>query len=328
MGFNSSIYKTAGDILFERRLNAEKSADRRREEVYSKLPDAKRIEREIADTGIRAVRSVIGGGNANEEMKNLKEKNLALQKELKELLLSNGYPEDVFEPDYQCKICNDTGYYEDGGRTLVCSCMKKTLVDCALKELNKTAPLSLSTFETFDLNYYSREFDRSVGLNPYDHMAKVLKFCKLYAKDFSEKSNSILMYGNTGLGKTHLSLAIANEVIKKGYGVIYVSAPSLAQRLEKEHFSRDNSDSVTNMLLDCDLLIIDDLGTEFSTKFSTAEMYNIFNSRLLLSKPVIINTNCELDKLEEIYSDRFVSRIIGNAQKLLFTGKDIRIRKK
>lgn len=328
MGFNSSIYKAANDVLFERRLNAEKSADRRRKEIYEKLPRAKELEQQIADTGIRAVRTVIGGGDAAEQMKMLREVNLRLQKELSELLVSNGYPEDVFEPKYLCKNCNDTGFYEFDGRTLVCPCLKKALVECALRELNKTAPLTLSTFGTFDLRYYSTEFDRSVGVVPYSHMEKVLKYCQNYADTFTTKSNSILMYGNTGLGKTHLSLAIANEVIQKGFGVIYVSAPSLAQSLEKERFSRDKSSSVSNMLLDCDLLIIDDLGTEFQTKFSTAELYNIFNSRLLLSKPVVINTNCELEKLEEIYSDRFVSRIIGNAQKLAFVGSDIRIIKK
>ena len=328
MGFNSTIYKAAADLMFERRLNAEKSADRRREEVYNKLPRAKELEQQIADTGIRAVRTVIGGGNAAEQMKLLKEVNLNLQNELNGLLTSNGYPENVFEPKYLCEKCNDTGYYEFDGRTLMCSCMKKALVECAVAELNKTAPLSLSTFGTFDLSYYSKEFDKSIGVVPYNHMEKVKKYCMAYADHFNQKASSILMYGNTGLGKTHLSLAIANEVIQKGFGVIYVSAPSLTQQLEKEHFSRDNKSSVSNMLLDCDLLIIDDLGTEFQTKFSTAELYNIFNSRLLLSKPVIINTNYDFDKLEEIYSDRFVSRIIGNAQKLAFLGTDIRIRKK
>lgn len=328
MGFNSTIYKAAADLMFERRLNAEKSADRRREDIYKKIPRAKELEQQIADTGIRAVRAVIGGGNAAEQMKMLKEINLSLQKELSELLTSNGYPADVFEPKYLCQNCNDSGYYELDGRTLMCSCMKKALVECAVAELNKTAPLSLSTFGTFDLSYYSKDFDKSIGVVPYNHMEKVKKYCMNYADTFNQKSNSILMYGNTGLGKTHLSLAIANEVIQKGFGVIYVSAPSLAQQLEKEHFSRDNNNSVSNMLLDCDLLIIDDLGTEFRTKFSTAELYNIFNSRLLLSKPVIINTNYDFDKLEEIYSDRFVSRIIGNAQKLAFLGTDIRIRKK
>ena len=198
-----------------------------------------------------------------------------------------------------------------------------------------------STINIHDQGPYSADYYQAVKKSNLDPMYTFENFvigesnrhayatCTAVADLPSQDAlNPLFLYGGSGLGKTHLSLAIANEVIQKGFGVIYVSAPSLAQQLEKEHFSRDNSNSVSNMLLDCDLLIIDDLGTEFQTKFSTSELYNIFNSRLLLSKPVIINTNYDFDKLEEIYSDRFVSRIIGNAQKLAFLGTDIRIRKK
>ena len=159
-------------------------------------------------------------------------------------------------------------------------------------------------------------------------MSKILRYCKSYADNFTKNSESILMKGATGLGKTHLSLAIANEVIKKGYGVIYVSAPSLMQKLEKLYFSRDDDNSAIDMLIECDLLIIDDLGTEFHGQLSVSQMYNIFNSRMLANKPVIINTNLSLRELEKIYTERFVSRIIGNAQKLDFLGSDIRVRKK
>lgn len=137
------------------------------------------------------------------------------------------------------------------------------------------------------------------------------------------------MKGATGLGKTHLSLAIANEVIRRGYGVIYVSAPALLSQLEKEYFSRSPlSNGTTEMLNDCDLLIIDDLGTEFRTQFSAAQIYNIFNARILCHKPVIINTNLTMTELEKAYSERFVSRINGVAQKLDFLGEDVRIKKK
>jgi DNA replication protein DnaC len=160
-------------------------------------------------------------------------------------------------------------------------------------------------------------------------MKKNLTICKEYANNFNKHSESLFMKGSTGLGKTHLSLSIANEVIKKGYGVIYVSAPSLVSQLEKEHFTYNKNDSKTDeMLIDCDLLIIDDLGTEFATQFSNSAIYNIFNSRLLADKPVIINTNLTLQELERQYSQRFVSRITGQATRLDFFGKDIRIIKK
>lgn len=328
MGYSSSVQKAAADRLFERRLKAEKDADRRRADIYNKLPRTKELEKAISQCGIMAARAVIGGGDVAEQMKQLRDTNLAMQSELAEILSSNGYSADVFEPDYHCKKCNDTGYYDENGRTLVCSCMKQALVACACDELNRIAPLSLSTFESFSLDYYEKSQDGRTGISPYNQMSRILRYCQNYAEKFSKNSESILMKGATGLGKTHLSLAIANEVIKKGFGVIYVSAPSLMQRLEKQFFSKDNDDSALDILLDCDLLIVDDLGTEFHGQFSVSQMYNIFNSRMLCNKPIIINTNLTMRELEKIYTERFVSRISGNAQKLDFLGSDIRIRKK
>lgn len=328
MGYSSSVYKTAADRLFERRLKAEKEADRRKAEIYKKLPRTKELEKEISRCGIQAARAVLSGGNSKEEMENLRDSNLAMQSELTEILTSNGYDKDVFEPSYHCKKCNDTGYYEENGRTLVCNCLKQTLVSCACEELNRTAPLSLSTFESFSLDYYEKETDLKTGISPFNHMSKILRYCQNYAENFTKNSESILMKGATGLGKTHLSLAIANKVITKGFGVIYVSAPSLMQKLEKQYFSNNDENSALDMLVECDLLIVDDLGTEFKSQLSVSLMYNIFNSRMLANKPVIINTNLNLRELEKFYTERFVSRIIGNAQKLDFLGSDIRVRKK
>ncbi len=330
MGYSSNVYKQAADRLYQRRLNAEKSADRRRAEVYQKLPRTKELERQIASSGPRIARAVLAGGDVTENLNLLREENLALQAELTEILTSNGYPKDVFEPKYFCKKCNDTGYIEENGRTIVCSCLKQTLISCACDELNRTAPLSLSTFDSFSLNYYDKEFSSQIGTSPYNQMKRIFEYCRNYAETFTPHSRSILMRGSTGLGKTHLSLAIANEAIKKGYGVIYVSAPSLNQYFEKLFRSRNNDDyDMMNMLIDCDLLIIDDLGTEMTNnKFYISNLYNIFNSRLLLNKPIIINTNLGLRELEANYSERFVSRISGMADRLDFLGSDIRIRKK
>ena len=328
MGFNSTIQKRAADVLFQRRLLAEKRADAVKREVFEKYPRARELDRGISDSGVAAARAVLKGGDVVEEMKKLRDSNLSMQAELKKLLTDNGYPADAFEPHYQCKRCGDTGYYEEQGRTVVCTCLRQTLVQEACAELNRTAPLALSTFESFRLDYYDKQPDPALRLSPYDLMDKIFKFCKGYAQSFTPSSESILMKGGTGLGKTHLSLAIANEVIRRGYGVMYVSAPAIAQQLEKQYFSRSQTDeSLADMLTDCDLLIIDDLGTEFRTQFTVSQFYNIFNARMLRHKPVIINTNLNLRELEQAYSERFVSRIIGGSTKLDFIGKDIRVRK-
>lgn len=327
MGYSVQVNQKARDKMYQRRINAEKEADMRREEIYARLPRVRELEKEIASGGIRAVRAVLGGQSAGEQLEKLKEENLSMQRELKELLAENGYSENVLEPYYSCEKCGDTGFYENSGRTLMCSCMKALLAECACEELNKYAPLSLSTFESFRLDYYSNQ-PASNGVVPRDLMDRILKFCKQYAENFTTSSGSVLMTGATGLGKTHLSLAIANEVIKRGYGVIYVSAPTMVQKLEKEFRSRSGEESVAETLQSCDLLIIDDLGTEFHTQYSVSQIYNIINSRLLANKPVIISTNMNMAQLEKAYTNRFVSRIFGDAQKLNFIGEDIRIRRR
>ncbi len=329
MGYSSNVYKKAADRLLERRQKAEKSAEERRSSVYKKLPRTKELEREIASVGPRLARAVIAGGDVQENLKKLRDENLALQTELNEILVSNGYTKDVFEPQYHCKKCNDTGYIEENNRTVVCSCLKQALVACACEELNRYAPLSLSTFDSFNISLYSRTHDSSVGTSPYSQMTHIYNYCKSYAENFKPQYESLFMRGSTGLGKTHLSLAIANEVIKKGYGVIYVSAPSLAKYIESLFRPRDNSDfDLLNMINDCDLLIIDDLGTELTSRFYLSHIYDIFNTRFMLQKPIIINTNLQMSELEKIYSYRIVSRISGGSTKLDFIGQDIRIFKK
>jgi len=328
MGYSNSVYKAASDILHERRLNAEKAAERRKEEVYERFPRVKELEKQISMGGIKTARAVLAGGDVKKAVSKLRDQDLAMQAEVKRILTDNGYPANYFEPKYFCKKCEDKGYYDINGKTVRCSCMKSALISCACAELNRYAPLSLSTFESFDLEYYDKSINPKVKTSPYEHMSKVFRLCQNYADNFSKNSESILMSGETGLGKTHLSLAIANEVIKKGYGVVYASAPPIISKLEKEYFSSDKDDSLFSMLADCDLLIIDDLGTEFYSQFAVSQFYNLFNSRMLSNKPIIINTNLTITELKEKYTDRFVSRICGNARQLDFLGRDIRIRRK
>lgn len=327
MGYSSSVYKNAADRLSERRLAAEKQADARRAAIFQQLPRARELEREIALCGTAAVRAVLNGGDVQAEMVQLKDKNLRLQAELRTLLTENGYSENALEPQYSCQKCSDTGYMEQHGRTVMCTCLKQQLVACACEDFNRIVPLQLSTFDSFDLQQYSKAVDAATGIAPYYHMEKIVKFCKAYAQSFTPHSQSILMKGATGLGKTHLSLAIANEVIRRGYGVMYVSAPELVIKLERERFARDNDGDLLEVLTSCDLLIIDDLGTEHHSSFTDSQLYTLFNARVLNNKPVIISTNLSMAALEKDYSNRFVSRINGAAQKLDFLGEDLRIKR-
>ena len=204
--------------------------------------------------------------------------------------------------------------------------MKKMMKKEVYNELNKMSPLELSSFENFSLDFYSDTPQPKSELTPKKRMAKILEFCKKYASQFKKNSPSLLMTGSTGLGKTHLSLAIAKEVIEKGFGVIYGSAQNIISKMEKEKFRgyQNSSDETERHYIDCDLLIIDDLGTEYLTSFSSAAIYNIVNSRIMMNKPTIISTNLSMKELEKNYSQRMVSRIIGNNIRLEFLGSDIR----
>lgn len=322
MGYSKHIYEKAENVLALRRQNAVQQADKRREEIYSKLPRVREIERELAQTGFRAAKAVVSGEDTREQLIKLRDANLRLQGELKVLLVSNGYTTADLEEQYKCMRCSDKGYV-DG---VMCSCMKTLLRDTAFSELNALSPLALSSFDTFSLDYYSNEPDEN-GNIPRKRMEKIYNFCKDYAENFTLKSGSVYMEGATGLGKTHLSLAIARTVIEKGYGVIYCSLPDIVTKIERERYSYDYETGTLTHLENCDLLILDDLGTEYPTAFTKSCVYNLVNKRLLLQKPTIINTNLTKKEIKGLYSDRLISRMLGEQVYFKFIGKDIRVKK-
>lgn len=325
MTYSREIFDMAYHIIDERRNSANNTAQRHTEEVYREIPEIEDISCKLASCSIGAARAVLKGANAKEELERLAAISSDLQKRQAELLSNAGFPANYMEPVYTCSQCNDTAYVEKDGKTVYCDCFLRLLVECSCKEINKLSPLSLSTFDTFNLDYYPYDSNAD-GVSPYSRMSKILNYCKNYARNFTGEGKSILMRGATGLGKTHLSLAIANEVLQKGFYAVYVSAPSLLSKLENSHFDYNNTEEehLLQTLNDCDLLIIDDLGTEFITPFSRSTIYNIFNNRLLRRKPMIINTNLSVRELQDTYSQRFVSRIIGECDRLDFIGKDIR----
>ncbi|HIR56736.1 MAG TPA: ATP-binding protein [Candidatus Gallacutalibacter pullicola] len=320
MGYGKDVYQAVMEKLNLQRVAAEQESRRRRDDFYAACPRAAEIERLLSHTAVQAAKAVLGSGNSGEILAKLKENNLALQEERRQLLASAGLPEDYLQPHYQCPKCEDTGYID--GR--MCSCLKELLRKEAYRRLNDSTPLSLCTFDSFSLSYYPDTSDSPDRPSPRAQIGKILSYCRRYAANFSPDSPSLLMQGGTGLGKTHLSLSIANEAIERGFGVIYGSTQNLASSLEKERFRRDSDDETNQMLLSCDLLILDDLGTEFSTSFIDAAIYNIVNTRLMSKRPTIISTNLSLREMETRYTERFVSRIIGSYIRLFFYGSDVR----
>ncbi len=316
MHYSDQVYKAAEAAMTGRRRKAEREAEERRREFFLAYPRAREIETTLSKTAVLTARAVLGGGNVREKLTELKTANQTLQKELSHILESAGCPGDHLEIRYTCSKCGDTGYID--GR--MCPCLKRLLREEAYKELNAITPLSLSSFEAFSLSYYPENVQQS--------MERIFLNCRRYAETFSMDSPNLIMMGNTGLGKTHLSLAIAAVVTQNGYGVVYGSVNNLVSKLEKEHFGRDEDNGTLESLLTCDLLILDDLGTEFRTAFSTAELYNIVNTRQMAKRPTIISTNLTMKELEAAYSSRFTSRIIADYVRCLFQGEDIRQKKR
>lgn len=320
MSYSNDTIAKAKQILKKRKDKAEHTALVRKVEVTAKVPKLAEYDEILSSAGLSVAKAIGMGADIEEHIKQISEINLSVQAKVRKLLKENGYPEDYLEIKYTCQKCSDTGF--DG--IYFCECYKNLLKEIALDNLAAVSTSASCTFENFSLDYYPLPVDAELGISPRNRMASLLEYCKCYAEDFDSESESLYMHGATGLGKTHLSLAIANEVTQKGYHVVYDTAQNIFSSLEKEKFSYSNSYERENEILGCDLLIIDDLGSEFITNFTTSALYNIINTRINRSKPVIISTNLTEEELEAKYTQRVTSRIIGNYASLLFVGKDIR----
>lgn len=320
MGYDKRVYTAANEELARRRYQATSQAQAHLSEIYQKIPEVQRIDRELSTTSLSVARAVIQQADSHQKIEELRRRNLYLQQRREQLLNQAGYPADYTEEHYHCSICKDTGAVG----TKRCECYHTLLRDKACELLNRTSPLQLCSFDTFHTEYYPDFTDKN-GVSPRNTMTAIYQYCLEYAQRFHPHAKSILMMGATGLGKTHLSLSIAQAVIDKGYGVVYGSAQNLLTTLEKERFSRSISEiDSLEILLGCDLLILDDLGAEFPTQFVSSCIYNIVNSRLNAGKPMIISTNLTPNELRERYTDRIVSRIVGTYEILTFCGSDIR----
>lgn len=318
MSYDKTVTLAAKAELDRRRSEAEDRARRNLEDFLLACPRAGEIRRELARNSVGAARAVVSGEGARERLELRKERGLALRAEYEELLKSRGLTRRDVEPQYACPKCSDTGFVD--GR--MCSCYRELRRVLAYRQLSAELPLKDCTFESFSLDYY-REDPAALR-----QMGSILKSCREYAENFRAHSPSLLFWGGTGLGKTHLSLAIANAALGKGFGVVYGTAQRFAVALERERFSRDgDGEGTAGDLKDCDLLILDDLGTEFSSAYSNAALYDVVNARLMAEKPSIISTNLAVKGLEERYGQRFTSRIVGGYAMLGFMGHDVRVQK-
>ena len=321
MPYKREIFEKAQEILDKRRNQAEA----KNTAVTMMFENTEPLYREYKNEMIASVKEAIKAIEMSPEkavlfIEEQKARNLTAQQNTKKLLEKHGLPEDYLEVKYYCPECNDTGVCG----TKLCSCHIELLKELAYEEAGKKSPLRICTFDDFKLSYYSDKPERAGDISPRERMTEILDFCKSYAEGFDTKSPSVLMHGQTGLGKTHLSLAIVGTVIGLGYSVLYNSAQNFFRELQNERFGKSGSSAFENMMLECDLLVIDDLGAEFSTSFTVSALYNIINTRINTGLPTIISTNLSLTEIEKQYTNRISSRIIGEYSLLYFEGKDIR----
>lgn len=316
MAYSKETYKKAEQELAQRRSRALAEREEHHRIAVETAPEILEAEEKMSRAGLATIKAIgMGAADAKEYIQKLSEINLEAQAQRRLLLKSNGFPEDWLDVHYTCKKCEDKGFVSG----IMCGCFKELLKSIEYEKLCSKLPVGNCRFDNFKLDFYPD----GAGTSPKKRMESVLNYCKEYAADFSRRSPSLLLYGKTGLGKTHLSLAIAGKAVEEGYGVIYSSAQNLFNKLEKDKFGKADANT-EEAILDCDLLIIDDLGAEFTTQFTVSALYNIVNSRELEGKPTIISTNLMPEQLTKAYGERIASRILSNYVMLYFDGSDIR----
>ena len=305
-------YQKVKTEIEKRRLSANAEADRRNLELRAISEDIRIIDAELVKTGLTLFKAACDGADITP----IRERNLELNKNRRSLLVALGYPEDYTEPQYTCKKCSDSGFVG----TNMCSCFREMLIKENIKSSGIGKLIEKQSFENFSLNFYEGE--------ARELMEKNLAAAKDFALGFGENSKNLLLIGPTGTGKTHMSTAIAKALIEKGVEVLYDSAQNIVSAFEKDKFKSGYGayEPEGAKYLECELLILDDLGTEFASQFTVSCLYNLLNTRMNKGLPTVISTNLSPSELSEKYEDRIYSRIVGaDSRILLFKGKDKRL---
>jgi DNA replication protein DnaC len=295
--------------------------DRRHKTAYARIPQLKALDGRLAALVGEVAASVMGNGRPVDQ---IRQESLALQAQRAELLTEHGFPMDWLDGAWACPQCRDTGYV--AGKP--CACLLELYEKARARDLSALLKLGDERFETFDLTWYDDEPAPGSGVSPRQQMSGVLGFCRDYAERFGKNSVNLLFRGNTGLGKTFLSACIARVVSQKGYSVVYETTVAALAAFETQKF-RPGGDSAqaeerVRQILTCDLLILDDLGTEMVTEFSKSALYTLINTRLLDNKKTVISTNLSETEMARLYTPQICSRLKGEYQDLRFSGTDIR----
>ena len=327
MAYDGKVMSRALQRFEQDRQNRQDQFQQRRERIFLRQPRLRQIENELRGTMSRIISTALRQGtDPRPAVERLRDENLRLQQEKHTILRQMGLPEDCLDEQAACALCGDTGYCN--GR--VCQCLRRYYAQEQQKELSRMLDLGSQSFDSFDLDYYSDLRAPGQPKSARQHMEeRVYETCVNYAHSFGKRMNNLLLFGAPGLGKTHLSAAIARDVSGNGFSVVYDTATHVFERFEMQKFSReDEADADVERILNCDLLILDDLGTEMTTAFVQSALYTIVNTRLMEKRSTIISTNLSPSQLGQRYTPQLASRIEGEYQLLPFVGDDIRKQKR
>ena len=331
MGYDLNVLRRATTRLEEnRRLRAEQKQLRRRE-AYARQPRLSQLDRAMRGTMAELIGATLRRGeDTSAAVQDIRERNLALQQERASLLLQMGLKPDDLDDTPACAQCGDTGWR---GASM-CQCLKELCAQEQIKELSKLLDLGEQSFDSFRLDYYSQTIYPSMGMSPRENMELVYEVCLNYAQKFGRfYFKNLFLSGQPGLGKTFLSACIARTVSENGFSVVYDTAGNIFAQFETRKFQRDAQDAQeakddTRRYLSCDLLILDDLGSELTTQFTQSALYELINTRLVACKHTVISSNLTMEEAARRYSPQIASRLAGEYHVLRFFGDDIRILKK
>lgn len=331
MAYDPNVLRRATQRLEEERRARRDRTERLRIQAYARQPKLERLDRELQATMSQLVAAALRQGeDPAQAVREIRERNLDLQKERAVLLGTMGLPEDALDAKPACPLCNDSGW--QGAK--MCRCLQNLCTQEQIKELSKLLPLGEQSFDTFRLDYYSQTPYPGRGCSPRENMELVYEVCLSYAQKFDRFSfKNLFLSGAPGLGKTFLSACIARTVSESGHSVVYDTAGSIFAQFEARKFQRDSQDGQeardeTRRYLGCDLLILDDLGSELTTQFTQSVLYELINTRLVAGRHTVISSNLTLEEVARRYSPQISSRLEGEYHVLHFFGDDIRLLKK